>query len=1140
MPGGRHAFISYVREDADRVRELRALLQAAGVRVWRDTVELLPGQDWRMVIRHAISSGSLVFLACFSQNSTSREKSFQNEELMLAVEQMRLRRPGEPWLIPVRFDDCPIPDHDIGAGRTLASIQRADLFGERHDQEASRLIASVQRILAMRTGTNVRPAGRTWPGAAGREWLREYLHAAVSAAGKHPYAGMLPDRTPPSLSAVYVRQYAWQPAEVAGSPAFPSPVAADSIFDQDADCLLYGGPGAGKTSLLRMAVKSLALSVGSSAEGALVPVYVPASGLVSRDRSFPDALADAVSTDLFRCGLLNRVPAEAFRHQPAPGCRWLVLIDGLDEIASAVQRTDLLATLTQIQQHSSDALPIYRFVIASRLMSAKESEHLRQGQFRCYELLPFEVSQLETFAADWFRASGLPQAAALARGVVTQIERVGLLELARLPLMATMICQLFAASPGKRLAQGRFGVYEDFTDLARQHAITSSRLLPADPDLIPEQAAAAAGLPEWLFDQLPHLAVAVSEGDAPSAREFIADRAAELRPPHMPRHLWLEQVLRSLRRGGLVNEMGDDFAFVHQTLAEFLAARHIAFHDEHRSRRLYRAIFGEHGTSTPGPGQLTSFNWFLISAWQANPATRARLAQTLSHIAGRAELHSAVFIADAAAEGIPLDHAVTRSACRSLDALSADPGPHIGDRIKAAIALGALDSQVGGDRLIALSDDRQFDGHSRASAARALADLRDPRAADILAALAATPLSNIHFDRLDDGGSPYDYNANAPQLQAVRELRRLGDPRERDALYAIARNPRAKSFIRLEAARMLSRDPGYADLLADLASGQAFGFEGPRIAAALDLAAIGDPRGQQALIVLADPDAAACVPAAKELASTGYPGSADLLAALSTRSRQRSDRLEAATTLADLGDPRGIDALTALAADPAAHHSTQSRYGHRGASVTNELASPGAKAVMALGNLSDPRLDDVLAEIAAGSVEAAADLTRAEAAQFLARRGDPRGTDALLALARPSSTACVETATMLARLRHPSASDILTSLAAEPSLCSDDRLEAAIALVDLGDTTCADALVAIATDPTAHEGFEDTWQEERPGYKAIRALGRLDASPYTDILQEIATGSATYATGLARAEAAKVLASLTPKPSYATDDDGLT
>jgi uncharacterized protein YwlG (UPF0340 family) len=142
-----HAFISYVREDSRQVDQLQGTLQAAGVPVWRDTRDLWPGEDWRAKIRRAITNNALVFIACFSQASLSRGKSYQNEELTLAIDQLRLRPPDDPWLIPVRLDECEIPDRDIGGGRTLTSIQRADLFGNRSDESAERLVAAILRIL---------------------------------------------------------------------------------------------------------------------------------------------------------------------------------------------------------------------------------------------------------------------------------------------------------------------------------------------------------------------------------------------------------------------------------------------------------------------------------------------------------------------------------------------------------------------------------------------------------------------------------------------------------------------------------------------------------------------------------------------------------------------------------------------------------------------------------------------------------------------------------------------------------------------------------------------------------------------------------------------------------------------------------
>jgi TIR domain len=140
-----HVFISYVHEDSNQVDQLQRTLQEAGIPVWRDTADLWPGEDWRARIRGAITSNALVFLACFSNSSLARSRSYMNEELVLAIEQLRQRPPERSWLIPVRFDNCEIPDRDIGAGRTLTSIQHVDLFGD--SDSAHRLVVAILRIL---------------------------------------------------------------------------------------------------------------------------------------------------------------------------------------------------------------------------------------------------------------------------------------------------------------------------------------------------------------------------------------------------------------------------------------------------------------------------------------------------------------------------------------------------------------------------------------------------------------------------------------------------------------------------------------------------------------------------------------------------------------------------------------------------------------------------------------------------------------------------------------------------------------------------------------------------------------------------------------------------------------------------------
>lgn len=142
-----HVFISYVRENSSEVDDLQRILESHGIRVWRDKSSLWPGDDWQVAIRAAITDDALVFIACFSRESVAKRQSYQHEELNLAVEEMRRRPSGQPWLIPARLNECEIPDINLGGGRTLRSLHWADLFGADAGANADRLVSAVRRIL---------------------------------------------------------------------------------------------------------------------------------------------------------------------------------------------------------------------------------------------------------------------------------------------------------------------------------------------------------------------------------------------------------------------------------------------------------------------------------------------------------------------------------------------------------------------------------------------------------------------------------------------------------------------------------------------------------------------------------------------------------------------------------------------------------------------------------------------------------------------------------------------------------------------------------------------------------------------------------------------------------------------------------
>jgi TIR domain len=151
-----HAFISYVHEDGALVDRLQSILEAAGIKVWRDVTALWPGEVWQDEVRKAIIDNSLAFIACFSETSQRRFRTFQAEELQLAAAIMRERASvrqyeilGQEWLIPVRFSKCEMPDYDLGAGRNLGDLQYVDFpsQGSSWERAGARLVAAVLRIL---------------------------------------------------------------------------------------------------------------------------------------------------------------------------------------------------------------------------------------------------------------------------------------------------------------------------------------------------------------------------------------------------------------------------------------------------------------------------------------------------------------------------------------------------------------------------------------------------------------------------------------------------------------------------------------------------------------------------------------------------------------------------------------------------------------------------------------------------------------------------------------------------------------------------------------------------------------------------------------------------------------------------------
>ncbi len=101
-------FLAHASEDKQAVLKLYDRLKQAGYKPWLDKKDLIPGQNWRSIIPKAIAQSQL-FIACLSSRSITKQ-GFVQREFKMALNQAADRPPNSIYIIPIRLDDCEIPN----------------------------------------------------------------------------------------------------------------------------------------------------------------------------------------------------------------------------------------------------------------------------------------------------------------------------------------------------------------------------------------------------------------------------------------------------------------------------------------------------------------------------------------------------------------------------------------------------------------------------------------------------------------------------------------------------------------------------------------------------------------------------------------------------------------------------------------------------------------------------------------------------------------------------------------------------------------------------------------------------------------------------------------------------------------------
>ena len=134
----RHIFISYAREDEAFVERLRNDLEAAGVPIWIDTEDLIPGTpDWEKTIREATEASFAVILV---GSPAARDSRFVYAEFSLAqgkhVPVIPVWYSGTLWV-----DSAPLE---------AIRIQYVDLRGSSYQTNGASVFSSLKATIEKR------------------------------------------------------------------------------------------------------------------------------------------------------------------------------------------------------------------------------------------------------------------------------------------------------------------------------------------------------------------------------------------------------------------------------------------------------------------------------------------------------------------------------------------------------------------------------------------------------------------------------------------------------------------------------------------------------------------------------------------------------------------------------------------------------------------------------------------------------------------------------------------------------------------------------------------------------------------------------------------------------------------------------
>jgi len=153
-------FLCHASEDKAQVREVYHRLRTIdGFEPWLDEEDLLPGQEWAREIPRALQTSD--FILIFLSRSSVAKRGYVQREMKLALDAWQALPEGTIHTIPVRIDDCDVPE-------AFRRYHWANLF---EPNGFDRIVRAIRTEMAKRPGSQDTALEPTFTNSIGMEFV---------------------------------------------------------------------------------------------------------------------------------------------------------------------------------------------------------------------------------------------------------------------------------------------------------------------------------------------------------------------------------------------------------------------------------------------------------------------------------------------------------------------------------------------------------------------------------------------------------------------------------------------------------------------------------------------------------------------------------------------------------------------------------------------------------------------------------------------------------------------------------------------------------------------------------------------------------------------------------------------------------